>query len=206
MCKVCTIVYLLEGLLADVPPDKKSSEVMEHFFIFALTWAFGGPMVVDKSDDYRRCARRTNRPLWGSRSDHEHGLGVPGHRRDALAVAVFSTGRRRSTRVFLHTYWPSKRAQGSSRWLSPGSSARGCSTRAASQNASCRKFSEEFLSAFAGLKIPKEGTCFDYYYDWQSDGFRDWATKVQGPLRAGQCVAQHISTVPVARVSSYLQE
>lgn len=41
-----------------------------------------------------------------------------------------------------------------------------------------RKFSEEFLSTFAGQKIPKEGTCFDYFYDWQSDGFMDWATKV----------------------------
>lgn len=41
-----------------------------------------------------------------------------------------------------------------------------------------RKFSEEFLSTFAGQKIPKEGTCFDYFYDWQSDGFKDWATQV----------------------------
>lgn len=42
-----------------------------------------------------------------------------------------------------------------------------------------RKFSEEFLSTFAGQKIPKEGTCFDYFYDWQSDTFQEWATKVQ---------------------------
>lgn len=42
-----------------------------------------------------------------------------------------------------------------------------------------RKFSEEFLSTFAGQKIPKEGTCFDYFYDWQSDGFKDWGTKVR---------------------------
>lgn len=41
-----------------------------------------------------------------------------------------------------------------------------------------RKFSEEFLSTFAGQKIPKEGTCFDYFYDWQSDGFKDWSTQV----------------------------
>lgn len=52
--KVCTIVYLLEGLLEDVPPEKKNNELMEQFFVFALMWAFGGPMVVDKSDDYRR--------------------------------------------------------------------------------------------------------------------------------------------------------
>lgn len=44
---------------------------------------------------------------------------------------------------------------------------------------SCRKFSEEFLSTFAGQKIPKEGTCFDYFYDWQSDGFKEWSTKVR---------------------------
>ncbi|CAN0161161.1 unnamed protein product [Scytosiphon promiscuus] len=92
--KVCTIVYLLEGLLDDVPPEKKTSDLMEQFFVFALMWAFGGPMVVDKSDDYRR------------------------------------------------------------------------------------KFSEEFLSTFAGQKIPKEGTCFDYFYDWQSDGFKEWSTQV----------------------------
>ena len=42
-----------------------------------------------------------------------------------------------------------------------------------------RKFSEEFLSTFAGQKIPKEGTCFDYFYDWQSDAFKDWGTKVR---------------------------
>lgn len=52
--KVCTIVYLLEGLLEDVPPEKKTSDLMEQFFVFALMWAFGGPMVIDKSDDYRR--------------------------------------------------------------------------------------------------------------------------------------------------------
>lgn len=57
--KVCTIVYMLEGLLEDVLPEKKTSDLMEQFFVFALTWAFGGPMVVDKSDDYRRC-RKTN--------------------------------------------------------------------------------------------------------------------------------------------------
>lgn len=55
LLKVCTIVYMLEGLLEDVPPEKKTSDLMEQFFVFALTWAFGGPMVVDKSDDYRRC-------------------------------------------------------------------------------------------------------------------------------------------------------
>ncbi|CAM9107555.1 unnamed protein product [Discosporangium mesarthrocarpum] len=92
--KVCTIVYLLEGLLESVPPEKKTNDVMEQFFVFALTWAFGGPMVVDKSDDYRR------------------------------------------------------------------------------------KFSEEFMSTFAGQKIPKEGTCFDYFYDWQGDQFVEWSAKV----------------------------
>lgn len=48
---------MLEGLLEDVPPEKKTSDLMEQFFVFALTWAFGGPMVVDKSDDYRRCSK-----------------------------------------------------------------------------------------------------------------------------------------------------
>lgn len=46
-----------------------------------------------------------------------------------------------------------------------------------------RKFSEEFLSTFAGQKIPKEGTCFDYFYDWQTDGFKDWSTRVRASAR-----------------------
>ena len=65
---MCTIVYMLEGLLEDVPPEKKTSDLMEQFFVFALTWAFGGPMVVDKSDDYRRCRKHPGCLLFTTRS------------------------------------------------------------------------------------------------------------------------------------------
>lgn len=56
-------------------------------------------------------------------------------------------------------------------------------------SSSHRKFSEEFLSTFAGQKIPKEGTCFDYFYDWQSDGFKDWSTQVRELLGVLLCTA-----------------
>ena len=32
------------------PPDKK---LLEHHFVFACIWAFGGTMLVDKVSDYR---------------------------------------------------------------------------------------------------------------------------------------------------------
>jgi len=51
--KVCTIMYLLEAILAKVPPDKKTQEVLEMYFIFCAVWAFGGPQVIDKQTDYR---------------------------------------------------------------------------------------------------------------------------------------------------------
>jgi len=52
--KVCTIVYLMEGLLDTVPYDKKNSDVIENLFLFCVMWAFGGPMVVDKGGDFRK--------------------------------------------------------------------------------------------------------------------------------------------------------
>jgi dynein heavy chain len=52
--KVATIIYLLEGLLPTIPEDKISQETLENFFAFSAMWAFGGPMVVDKSGDYRK--------------------------------------------------------------------------------------------------------------------------------------------------------
>ena len=52
--KVQTIVYLLESLLLTIPVESKTAESIEHIFAFAAMWAFGGPMVVDKSGDYRR--------------------------------------------------------------------------------------------------------------------------------------------------------
>jgi dynein heavy chain, axonemal len=51
--KVSTVVYLLEGILASLSDEKKNSEVIENIFSFCVMWAFGGPMIVDKSGDYR---------------------------------------------------------------------------------------------------------------------------------------------------------
>ena len=52
--KVCTIAYLLEGILPLIPEDKMTADVLEMAFCFCAMWAFGGPMVVDKSGDYRK--------------------------------------------------------------------------------------------------------------------------------------------------------
>ena len=52
--KVSTIIYLLEGLLPSVPEEKLSSEIIEMIFAYSAMWAFGGPMIVDKSGDYRK--------------------------------------------------------------------------------------------------------------------------------------------------------
>ena len=53
MNKVQTTVYLLESQLASVPAGA-SAETYESVFVFCLTWAFGGSLIVDKSDDYRK--------------------------------------------------------------------------------------------------------------------------------------------------------
>jgi len=91
--KVATIIYLLEGLTDNMPVDKKNPDTMECIFVYAATWAFGGPMIVDKQADYRK------------------------------------------------------------------------------------QFSDNFSSIF-GQRYPKEGLCFDYYYDMETCTFVDWATQV----------------------------
>jgi dynein heavy chain len=52
--KVSTIIYLLEGLLESCPSEMKKPDVIENLFMFAVMWAFGGPMVVDKGGDFRK--------------------------------------------------------------------------------------------------------------------------------------------------------
>lgn len=91
--KVSTIIYLLEGLLPLVPDGKMTPETIEMIFAFSAMWAFGGPMIVDKSGDYRA------------------------------------------------------------------------------------KFSEDFASTF-GAKFPKEGLCFDYFYDPKSGEHVHWQSMV----------------------------
>ena len=52
--KVSTIIYLLEALVEKVPDADLTAEVLENYFSFAVVWAFGGPMAVDKLDNFRR--------------------------------------------------------------------------------------------------------------------------------------------------------
>lgn len=52
--KVGTIIYLLEGLLPTVSEERMTAEIMETIFAYCAMWAFGGPMIVDKSGDYRK--------------------------------------------------------------------------------------------------------------------------------------------------------
>lgn len=52
--KVSTVVYLLEGLLDTMTGEKKTNDILENLFIFCVVWAFGGPMISDKSKDYRK--------------------------------------------------------------------------------------------------------------------------------------------------------
>uniref|UniRef100_H3HCG5 AAA+ ATPase domain-containing protein n=1 Tax=Phytophthora ramorum TaxID=164328 RepID=H3HCG5_PHYRM len=92
--QVSTICYLLEGLLGNIPTEKKNPEVIESIFVFCATWAFGGPLIVDKSIDYRK------------------------------------------------------------------------------------NFHELWCSTFTNIKYPKEGLCFDYFYNLESGEFESWSTKV----------------------------
>lgn len=52
--KVSTLVYLLEGMLPQIPEDKVTAEIIEMTFTYCAMWAFGGPMVIDKSGDFRK--------------------------------------------------------------------------------------------------------------------------------------------------------
>ena len=91
--KVSTVIYLLEGLLPTVPEEKMTAEVIEMIFVYCAMWAFGGPMIVDKSGDYRK------------------------------------------------------------------------------------KFSDDFTTTFT-TKFPKEGICFEYFYDPESGEYAHWSTMV----------------------------
>lgn len=52
--KVSTIIYLLEGLLPTVSEERMTADIIEMIFVYCAMWAFGGPMIVDKSGDYRK--------------------------------------------------------------------------------------------------------------------------------------------------------
>ena len=69
--KICTIVYLLEALIEDIPFDKKNNETMENTFVFCIMWAFGGPMIVDKAADFRKKFSEETALLFGNRFPKE---------------------------------------------------------------------------------------------------------------------------------------
>jgi dynein heavy chain len=69
--KISTIMYILEGLLEAIPFDKKTTEILENQFIFALMWAFGGPMVIDKAGDFRKKFSDETAILFGNRFPKE---------------------------------------------------------------------------------------------------------------------------------------
>ncbi|DBB00312.1 TPA: Dynein beta chain, flagellar outer arm [Trebouxia sp. C0004] len=50
ICKVLESILPQEAVRGAPPPDKK---LLEHQFVFACVWAFGGCMLVDKVSDYR---------------------------------------------------------------------------------------------------------------------------------------------------------
>ncbi len=45
ICKILEGILPREGVRGAPPPDKK---LLEHHFVFACVWAFGGCMMVDK--------------------------------------------------------------------------------------------------------------------------------------------------------------
>jgi dynein heavy chain len=53
---VCTLCYLLDGLLGTGDDQKKdlAPEVIENFFVWAAVWAFGGNLLVDKSVNHSK--------------------------------------------------------------------------------------------------------------------------------------------------------
>ena len=52
---VQTVCFLLDGLLTEENvPHNSSAELYEKFFVFAVIWAFGGPLPSDGRVDYRQ--------------------------------------------------------------------------------------------------------------------------------------------------------
>jgi dynein heavy chain len=52
--QVMSICTVLESQLPKLTAAQKTAELIEIYFVYALTWAFGGPMVVDKQHNCRR--------------------------------------------------------------------------------------------------------------------------------------------------------
>jgi dynein heavy chain len=69
--KVATVIYLLEGILESMPPEKKTAEIVENVFMFAVMWAFGGPMVIDKTGDFRKAFHEALVTLFGQKMPKE---------------------------------------------------------------------------------------------------------------------------------------
>ena len=71
--KVSTIIYLLEGLLETIPYEKKNTETVENLFVWAVMWAFGGPMIQDKGQDFRKKFSEETTTLFAQRFPKEGG-------------------------------------------------------------------------------------------------------------------------------------
>ena len=69
--KVTTIVYLMEGLLETIPYEKKGMDIIENLFVFCLVWAFGGPMIIDKSGDSRKYFNEMFASVFGAKFPKE---------------------------------------------------------------------------------------------------------------------------------------
>ena len=71
--KVTTIIYLLEGLLEQIPPEKKTAENLENVFSYAMMWAFGGVMTIGKTslDDGRKNFHEVFMPMFGNKMPKE---------------------------------------------------------------------------------------------------------------------------------------
>ena len=82
--KIQTIVYLLESLLPTIPDHRATAESIEAVFAFSAMWAFGGPMVVNKSADYRRRFSEAFSSLFGAK----HLVSKDGGNSDSLGPGI----------------------------------------------------------------------------------------------------------------------
>jgi dynein heavy chain len=71
LSKVACVVSLLEANLDSLAFDKKTPEVLENIFCYSLMWAFGGPMINDKSGNFRHKFSEDFASVFGQRFPKE---------------------------------------------------------------------------------------------------------------------------------------
>ena len=54
MSKVYTLCYLLQAQLDAMNPENYTQAILEKMFVYAMIWAFGGPLPEDKVNNFRR--------------------------------------------------------------------------------------------------------------------------------------------------------